>query len=238
MESKEFQSFFVDSLKLLFEEKLSTKFNSKNPKIVEYQKNISDLTFTFNISKDNVIYKIYYFLDKKLILNLTKSFINDIDTLDIESDLFLHVINEINSNIVKSKISEKVIIRKKTKEKLESDYVISKSERVLENEKKLKLNLFTLSSSKGDISIGFQEDIINEIKNIKSDIFIEKSKKEDFANSMISTVQLLEVKKNILTSLSEIKDLKGDNEFLLRKSKAIADLSKLWIDILKEEEKS
>jgi hypothetical protein len=238
MESKEFQSFFVDSLKLLFEEKLSTKFNSKNPKIVDYQKNISDLTFTFNISKDNVIYKINYFLDKKLILNLTKTFINDIDTLDIESDLFLHVINEINSNIVKSKISEKVIIRKKTKEKLESDYIISKSERVLENENKLKLNLFTLSSNKGDISIGFQEDIINEVKNIKSDIFIEKSKKEDFANSMMSTVQLLEVKKNILTSLSEIKDLRGDNEFLLRKSKAIADLSKLWIDILKEEEKS
>lgn len=236
MESKEFQSFFVDSLKLLFEEKLSIKFNSKNPKIVEYQKSISDLTFTFNISKDHVIYKIYYFLDKKLILNLTKSFINEIDTLDIESDLFLHVINEINSNIVKSKISEKVIIRKKTKEKLESDYLISKSERVLENENKLKLNLFTLSSSKGDISIGFQEDIINEVKNIKSDIFIEKSKKEDFANSMMSTVQLLEVKKNILTSLSEIKDLKGDNEFLLRKSKAIADLSKLWMDILKEEE--
>lgn len=236
MESKEFQSFFVDSLKLLFEEKLSTKFNSKNPKIVEYQKSISDLTFTFNISKDQVIYKIYYFLDKKLILNLTKSFINEIDTLDIESDLFLHVINEINSNIVKSKISEKVIIRKKTKEKLESDYVISKSERVLENENKLKLNLFTLSSNKGDISIGFQEDIIKEVKNVKSDIFIEKSKKEDFANSMMSTVQLLEVKKNILTSLSEIKDLRGDNEFLLRKSKAIADLSKLWIDILKEEE--
>ena len=236
MESKEFQSFFVDSLKLLFEEKLSTKFNSKNPKIVDYQKSISDLTFTFNISKDNVIYKINYFLDKKLILNLTKTFINDIDTLDIESDLFLHVINEINSNIVKSKISEKVIIRKKTKEKLESDYIISKSERVLENENKLKLNLFTLSSNKGDISIGFQEDIINEVKNIKSDIFIEKSKKEDFANSMMSTVQLLEVKKNILTSLSEIKDLRGDNEFLLRKSKTIADLSKLWIDILKEEE--
>lgn len=236
MEIKEFQSFFVNNLKILFEEKLSTSFISKAPKDIEYKKSLSELTFTFNISKDKILHKIHYFLDKKLILNLTKVFINDIDTLDFESDLFIHIINEINLTIVKNNISEKVIIRKKTKDKNENSYQVSKSERVLENEDRIRLTVFTLSSNKGDISIGFEEEIIKEKSNIKTELFIEKSKKEDFANSMMSTVQLLEVKKNILTSLSEIKDLKGDNEFLLRKSKAIADLSKLWLDILKEEE--
>lgn len=236
MEIKEFQSFFVNNLKILFEEKLSTSFISKAPKDIEYKKSLSELTFTFNISKDKVLHKIHYFLDKKLILNLSKVFINDIDTLDFESDLFIHIINEINLTIVKNNISEKVIIRKKTKDKNENSYQVSKSERVLENEDRIRLTVFTLSSNKGDISIGFEEEIIKEKTNIKKELFIEKSKKEDFANSMMSTVQLLEVKKNILTSLSEIKDLKGDNEFLLRKSKAIADLSKLWLDILKEEE--
>lgn len=236
MEIKEFQSFFVNNLKILFEEKLSTSFISKAPKDIEYKKSLSELTFTFNISKDKVLHKIHYFLDKKLILNLSKVFINDIDTLDFESDLFIHIINEINLTIVKNNISEKVIIRKKTKDKNENSYQVSKSERVLENEDRIRLTVFTLSSNKGDISIGFEEEVIKEKSNIKTELFIEKSKKEDFANSMMSTVQLLEVKKNILTSLSEIKDLRGDNEFLLRKSKAIADLSKLWLDILKEEE--
>lgn len=243
---KEFQVFFSSLIKSVLEEKLTTKFNLKTEKIIQYEKSISDITISFELSKENFTKRIYYFIDKKLMLNLTKEFINEIDTLDFSFDLFLSVVNELNNYLLKNKLPEKVIINKKTANKLENEYNISKVDIIKgyndipENEK-IKLLIFLLASPKGDISIGFAQDIIkdniNSTKNSKKiNVIQNKDNKEDFsANMMLSAVQLIELKRYVLTSLNEIKDLRGDNEFLLRKSKTVAELTKLWFEILKEE---
>ena len=247
---KEFQVFFSSLLKFVLEEKLATKFNLKAEKTIQYEKSISDITVSFELSKDNFNKKIYYFIDKKLMLNLTKEFINEIDALDFSLDLFLSVITELNSYILKNKLPEKVIIKKKATGKLENEYNISKLEIVkgyidLAENEKVKLLVLPLTSAKGDISIGFAQGIVkenttssNNSNNSSNKINVIKSKdnKEDFsANMMLSAVQLIELKRAVLTSLNEIKDLRGDNEFLLRKSKTVAELTKLWFEILKEE---
>lgn len=243
---KEFQVFFSSLLKSVLEEKLATKFNLKTEKIIQYEKSISDITVSFELSKENFNKRIYYFIDKKLMLNLTKEFITEIDTLDFSFDLFLSVINELNSYLLKNKLPEKVIINKKTANKLENEYNISKVEIVkgysdIPDHEKIKLLIFLLASPKGDISIGFAQDLIKDTSSSskiskKINVIQSKDSKEDFsANMMLSAVQLIELKRYVLTSLNEIKDLRGDNEFLLRKSKTVAELTKLWFEILKEE---
>ena len=63
-----------------------------------------------------------------------------------------------------------------------------------------------------------------------------KPAKEKREKSFLNASQLLEIKHVLLTTLTEIKDLRGDQEFLLRKANTLTELSKVWLELVKTEE--
>jgi hypothetical protein len=250
---KDLQPLYISTLQAILEEKFSAKFEVRQAKHLDTDKSINDITVHFDLIRPDFQQTIYFFIDRKFNLNLIKTFINEIDSLDLNSDLTARIINEVNHLIMKKKLLNNLIIKKKISDKTENEYSIGHTE-ILKgfgtplSEGKVSMSVISINSNKGDLTIGFLTP--ESMKNIKergensqsskksyNKVFPGKEKKEDFQGSgiIISTVQLLEIKRVVLTNLNEIKDLKGDAEFLLRKSKAVTELSKLWFEIMKEE---
>jgi hypothetical protein len=251
--NKELQQIFIASLQNIFEEKFPAKFDVRQLKHLEIDNSINDIAIHFEIANQNINQKVYYFMDRKFTLNLIKCLINDIQAIDLNNDFILRIITELNNLIIKKKSLNSLIIKKKVTDKAENEYTITKPEIIkgygsLLQDGKLSMSLFSFNSDKGDFSVGFlTEDSMNKIKDKNTgskspqktytQVFHSKESKDEFSGSgsLVSAVQLLELKRVVLSNLNEIKDLRGDSEFLLRKSKAITELSKIWFDILKEE---
>lgn len=249
---KDLQEIFIPVLKNVFEEVFPSKFEIRNPKTIESDKNISDIGIHFELSNPQFSQKLYYFFDRKFALNLTKALIHELESLELNIDFILKIITELNSIISRKKLEEnQLIIKNKKHFKSGFEYNFSKTE-ILKGydspfpDGKISMNLYKFISNKGEFFVGFlTSESMKEIKeknntkNIKKGIshVFQKEDKQDLnsSNSLISTVQLLELKKIVLTNLNEIKDLRGDSEFLLRKAKAVTELTKLWFELLKEE---
>ncbi len=248
--NKDLQQIFLVSLQNIFEEKFSTKFDIRQLKHLEIDSSINDIAVHFEIANQNINQKVYYFMDRKFTLNMIKSLISDIQTFDLNIDFILKIISELNNLVIQKKSLNSLIIKKKIPDN-ENEYTITRPEIIkgygnLLQDGSLAMSLFSFNSDRGDFSIGFlTQESMNKIKDKNtnnkapkktySPVFQGKENKDEFSSSLASTVQLLEMKKVILTTLNEIKDLRGDSEFLLRKSKAVTELSKIWFDILKEE---
>lgn len=231
---------FVKAFHSIVEDKFSIDFELSPKKELDSLSMPKDVTFGFNFSNNDFNQKIYYFIDKKFARNLFSAVINEIESRELDNDLTPKIINLLNDKVV-NKLNNDLKINAYAKEgSLLTD---------LNNEieKDISLSVYYLSSLKGGVFIGF----VNKSKPVIDNSNLYYSKKTSSGNtfqnqiiqikekkdeaSLISTVQLLEIKKQVLTSLNEIKDLKGDPDFLLRKAKTISELSRLWLDISKEE---
>ncbi|MEK7432890.1 MAG: hypothetical protein AABZ74_07145 [Cyanobacteriota bacterium] len=231
---KDWLDVISPSIKEILEEKLQTKFSLGKIKTIDANKTISDLCFNFEIKKNNYKQNIFYFSDRKIMLNLIKSFSEQLNNLDFNTDFLLTVMIEFNNFLFENKLNN-FIIKKKNIEKTD-EYQFSKINLIKGHENNISETNITfkscfLSSNKGDFIIAIPEEYQKkaEKKEEKTYQLKEKSK------SVLSTVQLIEMKKNILYSINEIKDLRGDAEFLLRKAKALNDLTKTWFELDKED---
>jgi len=230
---QEIEEIYKLSLKNLLEEILLTKFNQKESKNIYTDKNINDFSIIFELNYKNNVFKILYALDKKLIINLMKVFIDKLESFDISNDLILSIINEFNLYLAKKNFLDNNIILQNKKNNKDINYSFSKMEIIKGYDNfipfgKLNISIYPLYSIKGDFILGFINSEISISKEEK--IFINKKSKEN----ILSTVELLEIKKSIISSINEIKDLKGDNDFLIRKAKALSELSRTWLEINKE----
>jgi len=262
---KDLQTLYISSLQAILEDKFSAKFDIRHAKQLETDKCVNDIAVNFELQKTDSSQIIYFFMDRKFTLNLIQTFINEVDAMDLGSDFTVRIVNEVNNLILKKKLLNNLIINKSVPDKTDNGYSIGHTEIIKGYgtplaDGKVTMGIVTVNSNKGDLSVGFlTPESLKTIKEIResknrnrsskksfSPVFQGKEndsqrepwRKDDFqgSGSIISTVQLLEIKRVVLSNLNEIKDLRGDSEFLLRKAKAVTELSKLWFDILKEEQ--
>lgn len=231
---------FIKTFQSVIEEKFNTEFELTNKKDLDPLNLHKDITFVFDFITNEFNHKIYYFLDKKFARTLFSVVINEIESKELNNDLTPKIINILNEKVI-SKLNKDLSLQ-----------ALAKDGNLITNintelNKDLLLSFYYLSSLKGGIFIGITKSSKNIIENsnlyfskkasnsnsYQNQIIQIKEKKDE--SSLMSAVQLLEIKKQVLTSLNEIKDLKGDPDFLLRKAKTISDLSRLWLDVSKEE---
>jgi hypothetical protein len=227
---------FVKVFHNIVEDKFSTDFELSSKKEVDsFDMSTKDITFEFDFINHDFNQKIYYFIDKKFARNLFSAVIEEVNATELDNDLTTKIINLLNN-----KISDKI------NNDLKINCFIKNGELLTDIKNHISLSVYYLSSLKGSIFIGFVNKTKPAIDNnnlhfskktsgsiFQNQIIQIKEKKDE--SSLISAVQLLEIKKQVLMSLSEIKDLKGDPDFLLRKAKTVSELSRLWFDISKEE---
>ncbi|MFN8674191.1 MAG: hypothetical protein U0457_19175 [Candidatus Sericytochromatia bacterium] len=223
------------SIKEILEEKLEAKFSLGKIKTIETNKLISDICFNFTIVRKDKKQELFYFLDRKIMLNLIKHFSEQLNNLDFNTDFLLSVIQEFNIFLFDQKLNN-FIIKKKTIDKSDEyqflKISILKGHEHIISEQNIIFKSYFLSSNKGDfiVAIPLEYQKNTEKKEIKQSI-------KDQSQAVLSAVQMIEMKKNILTSINEIKDLRGDGDFLLRKAKIINDLTNTLFEITKEENK-
>lgn len=223
------------SIKEILEEKLEAKFSLGKIKTIETNKLISDICFNFTIVRKDKKQELFYFLDRKIMLNLIKHFSEQLNNLDFNTDFLLSVIQEFNIFLFDQKLNN-FIIKKKTIDKSDEyqflKISILKGHEHIISEQNIIFKSYFLSSNKGDfiVAIPLEYQKNTEKKEIKHSI-------KDQSQAVLSAVQMIEMKKNILTSINEIKDLRGDGDFLLRKAKIINDLTNTLFEITKEENK-
>lgn len=225
---------FIKVFHVVNENIFSTNFNISEKKDIDNLSKINkDIIFEFDFINYDFEQKVYYFIDKKFARNLFSYTIDDIPVKDMETDLTPKIISSLNEKVIH-----------KIKNDLKIDCYIKNEQLLADIKNEINLSLYYLSSLKGNIFVGFlnkvkpkiEENLYSSKKfsgNYQNQIIQIKEKKDE--SSLISTVQLLEIKKQVLMTLSEIKDLKGDPDFLLRKAKTVSELSRLWFDITKEE---
>lgn len=230
--TKSFIQIFHDFI----EDRFSSKFELSDQKEVGASKIAKDMIFRFDI--DNTDQKMYYFIDQKFARNLFSSMIDEIENPEADDNLTFRVIEILNN-----KILEKLNNDFKTIHSIKNTKLIEDNQSEFSNDNQLLLTSY-LSSIKGSIFIAFTNQLIIKKDNIENNrksqgVFLPnqiiqiKEKKDE--SSLLSAVQLIEIKKQVLTSINEIKDLKGDPDFLLRKAKTVSELTRLWLDIAKEE---
>lgn len=231
---KELLELISPSIKNLLEDTLESKFSIEKYKAIESNKLISDICFIFDLIKQNKSKTVFYFIDRKMMLNLIKVFSEKINNLDFNIEFLFSVIQELNL-LIEQKLNN-IIIKKTTYKDPEYQIVnreIIKGHQSQLSEKNLTFKTVFLSSDRGDFIIA----IPNEYKKTK-EVKTTENKNYDLteqSKSVLSAVQLIEMKKNVINSISEIRDLRGDADFLIRKAKAINDLTRMWFDINKEE---
>ncbi|MFN8577802.1 MAG: hypothetical protein U0354_13185 [Candidatus Sericytochromatia bacterium] len=225
---------FIKVFHVVNENIFSTNFNISEKKDIDNLSKINkDIIFEFDFINYDFEQKVYYFIDKKFARNLFSYTIDDIPVKDMETDLTPKIISSLNEKVIH-----------KIKNDLKIDCYIKNEQLLADIKNEINLSLYYLSSLKGNIFVGFLNKVKTKIEenlysskkfsgNYQNQIIQIKEKKDE--SSLISTVQLLEIKKQVLMTLSEIKDLKGDPDFLLRKAKTVSELSRLWFDITKEE---
>src|SRR5947208_986297 len=113
---KDLQQLYISALQSILEERFSAKFEIRPAKNLETDKCINDIAVHFELIRPDFHQKIYFFIDRKFNLNLIKSMINEIETLDLNSDLTVRIINEVNHLIMKKKLLNNLIIKKKLSE--------------------------------------------------------------------------------------------------------------------------
>lgn len=231
---KDLLELIAPSIKNLLEDTLESKFSIEKYNTIESNKLISDICFIFDLIKQNKSKTVFYFIDRKMMLNLIKVFSEKINNLDFNIEFLFSVIQELNL-LIEQKLN-RIIIKKTTYKDPEYKIVnreIIKGHQNQISDHNMTFKMCFFSSEKGDfiVAIPTQYQKTKEVKNTENKNYdlTEQSK------SVLSAVQLIEMKKNVINSISEIRDLRGDADFLLRKAKAINDLTRMWFDINKEE---
>lgn len=231
---KDLLELITPSIKNLLEDTLESKFSIEKYNTIESNKLISDICFIFDLIKQNKSKTVFYFIDRKMMLNLIKVFSAKINNLDFNTEFLFSIIQELNL-LIEQKLNH-IIIKKATYK--DSEYQIVNREIIKGHQNQLAENNITFktcffSSDRGDfiiaIPLQYQKTKIVKSSEAKSYDLTDQSK------SVLSAVQLIEMKKNVINSISEIKDLRGDGDFLLRKAKTMNDLTRMWFDINKEE---
>lgn len=232
---------FVKSFHSFVEDIFSTGFELSKQKEIDASGLFKEITYTFDFGMEEINQKVYYFIDKKFARNLFSAMIIDIKNPEAETDLTNKVIKLLNDKVL-NKLNNEL----KMNCTIKDSHLIKDTSKEFGKEKNT-LSVYYLSSAKGGIFVAFttrasfrKEFVLDE--NMKPNqnsymqspiIQIKEKKDEPFILS--AALQLIEIKKQVLTSLNEIKDLKGDPDFLLRKAKTVSELTKLWLDIAKEE---
>ncbi len=227
---------FVKNFHNVAQDIFSLKFEISEQKEIDAGGLFKEITFTFDFGMEDISQKVYYFIDKKFARNLFSSMIIDIEDPQNEPDITSKIIKLFNERVL-NKLNNDLKMQCSIKNSL----LIKDSSQEF-NKGKNTLSVYYLSSPKGCVFIAFttrasfKKDTKEDSKIIKSNytpiIQIKEKKDEPF---LLSTVQMIEIKKQVLMSINEIKDLKGDPDFLLRKAKTVSELTRLWFDVTKEE---
>lgn len=237
---------FLKTFHSVIEDRFSTKFDLSDQRSLDASGMFKEITFGFDFSMADISQRVYYFMDKKFATSLFSAMISEIDNPQMDNDLTSKIINLLNT-----KILDKLNNDLKMQCVIKNGSLIKETNQEFVNEKN-NLSVAYLNSQKGSVFIGFvsKASVYKEEKKSEADYAkeLEYSKKSSGGllqkqiihkkdeSSLRSAVQLMEIKKQVLVSLSEIKELKGDPDFLLRKAKTVTDLTRLWFDISREED--
>lgn len=287
---------FYLGAKDIFEQLLNSKVNVSQINNIETENTLADVTVDLEIKSNNFTGKVYYFMDKEFVVNVLKVMIGDMP-LDFESEMTKSALLELNNMVTGralTKLAEMGFIYNMSVPEI----ILGKGTQFSENS--VSLSLVKLDTNINSFTIGFLTSSveklvrpkvtenqpqqrtrdpgvsvssasavtvtdstnnkslfsqiteitlssINEVKDLKGepDILLKKGELiTKLANNALFSKQipdhddnkkvLIELKKVISATLDEIKVLKGNSDFSLKKNMIVAELAKVLLDVMLE----
>jgi len=215
---------FKKTLKQTLEAIFQNDLTVENEKTFSGDKTINEYTVFFLLENKERVWKIFYTLDQNFLLSFLKLRIKDFELIDQEKVSLEKIFTELNKSVLFSADKE----FNKSHYFHKPDIIRGIGKKL--NEGNTVFNFIDFENKWGKFAMAFEENE-QPAKNSKKD----SNSENKMNNQVISARQLLEIKHVVLTTLTEIKDLRGDPDFMLRKAKAVTELAKVWLEVVKEE---
>ncbi|MBC7472795.1 MAG: chemotaxis protein CheX [Candidatus Sericytochromatia bacterium] len=207
---------FYLGAKDIFEQLFNTKVSVSQISSIETEYTLSDITVDLELKSNNFNGKVYYFMDKEFIESTIKVMIGDLMPMDLDSEMTKSALLELNNMITGralTKLEDMGLIYNMGVPRI----TVGKGSKISEN--MISLSLVDLESPKSKLTIGFlTSNVENEVK--PKALTIQKTKILTDNKSL-----LLQISEITLSSLAEIKNMKGEDEVIIKKGEILLKLA-------------
>jgi CheY-specific phosphatase CheX len=231
----------------VFEQLFLSDVSVSDISTLETERTPSDITVSIDITSTSFSGKVYYFMNDSFVFTILNILLGYVPERDLNTEMTRSALLELN-NMITGKALTKL-------SEMGTNYNMSPPEIIDGKGTQISLEPITLSevtlTSKQDkFTIGFLTERLDQVVTpskledsgkppishryqkyelSKSRPEPEPKKKEEYSNELI----IKDLKNLTIAAINEIKDLKGDHDFLLRKNEAVANLATVLINLVK-----
>ncbi|RYY00024.1 hypothetical protein EON78_02100 [bacterium] len=211
---------FYLGAKDVFEQMFKTRVNISQISNVETNVTIDDITVDLEIRSSNFTGRVYYFMSKAFVTNILNIMMGFMSDLDLESEMTKSALLELN-NMITGKALTKLAEMGTNYNMSVPEVVIGKGIKM--SETNLSLSLVTLDSSGSFFTIGF---LTSSVENLVKPLSKDNQKKDEKTYALDNKSLINQFKDITTNTISEIKDIKGEPDLLVKKGEIVANLAK------------
>ncbi len=240
--------FFLGA-KDVFEQLFLSDVSVSEISTIQTDRTQTDITVSIEITSSSFSGKVYYFMEDSFVFTILNILLGYVPERDLNTEMTRSALLELN-NMITGKALTKL-------SEMGTNYNMSPPEIIDGKGSKMtmepvSLSVVTLTSKQDKFTIGFLTERLEQVvtpskledegkmpithrykkyeESKGKDTPKSKSKeKEEYSNDLL----VKDLKNLTIAAINEIKDLKGDHDFLLRKNEAVANLAKVLIKLVK-----
>ncbi|MFN8670861.1 MAG: chemotaxis protein CheX [Candidatus Sericytochromatia bacterium] len=230
---------FYLGAKDIFEQLFKTNINVSDIKEIKTDSNIDDISVSLDLKSNTFQGKVYYFMSSSFVITVLNVMIGEIAELDLESEMTRSAILELN-NMITGKALMRLSDMGTSYNMGVPEITVGKGKKIFETP--LPMSSVVLDNGREKFNVCFLTSHVDKIVNVKRNVeevkkplppTISSNTEEKKEQPKVNTDNIDSYLKNTLvSSIDEIKNLSGDNEFLLRKTQTIAQISDVLVKLL------
>lgn len=237
---------FYLGAKDIFEQMFKSQVNVSQINHIETNVTLDDITVDLELKSNNFTGKVYYFMSKGFVTNILSVMMGFMTELDMNSEMTKSALLELN-NMITGRALTKLAEMGTNYNMSVPEIILGKGSKMSEGN--ISLSLVTLESSGASFTIGFLTSSVEKLVKptylprettvpsvpatpVKQEIpapVVTEQKNEAVSSDSVSTdnkALLNQFKEITLNSIKEIKNIKGDNEQLLKKGEISIKMAK------------